>query len=219
MRILLVEDDPMIGSALVEGLRDEGYAVDWAKNSREADAALIHPDHQFIMLDLGLPDGDGLKLLSKIRKQKDNRPVLIITARDSIESRILGLDTGADDYVVKPFELSEILARIRALLRRQHGNTQNLISEGGITLNLGSHEVAVDERRCMLTAKEFSVLQTLMLAADKIVSRTELEQAVYGWNEEVESNAIDFLIFSIRKKIGSDKIRNIRGAGWIIRNQ
>ena len=217
MRLLLVEDDPMIGESLVDGLRGESYAVDWVRDGREAQLALDGFEYDLMLLDLGLPGLQGMDVLRAARKRGADLPVLIITARDGLEDRIKGLDGGADDYVLKPFEMSELLARMRAVLRRKGGQAEPLLVGAQLSLDPATHEAAAQGRApVVLSNREFALLQALMLRPGAILSRSELEDRVYGWGEEVESNAIDFLIHGLRKKLGGEVIRNVRGAGWMV---
>jgi two-component system OmpR family response regulator len=216
MRILLIEDDPMIGKALVRGLSDHGMSVDWAHDGAEGSAALAHAEHALVLLDLGLPQMSGIEVLKSARAAGVTTPVLVITARDGLDDRVAGLDLGADDYIVKPFELRELLARMRAVRRRHDGQTQSLIASGEITLDLVTHQAAYRSAEHVLSAREFALLQALMQHPGAILSRAQIEQRIYGWGEEVESNAVDFLIHSIRKRFGRDIIRNVRGAGWMV---
>lgn len=216
MRILLVEDDPMIGNALSVALRDAAYAVDWVQDGDTALRALGNHEHQAVLLDLGLPRLDGIEVLKKLRANASTLPVIIITARDGLEERVKGLDLGADDYLVKPFDIDELLARLRAALRRQGGQAAPLLSNGIISLNPATREASKDGAVCQLSAREFSLLHALLLRPGTILNRTQLEESIYGWNEEVESNAVDFLIHGIRKKLGGDSIKNVRGAGWMV---
>lgn len=216
MRILLVEDDLMIGNALCTALRDAAYAVDWVQDGDTALRALGNQEHQAVLLDLGLPRRDGIEVLKKLRASKSTLPVIIITARDELEERIKGLDSGADDYLVKPFDIDELLARLRAMLRRQGGHAAPLLGNGVISLNPATREVIKGELVCQLSAREFALLQALLLRPGAILNRTQLEESIYGWNEEVESNAVDFLIHGIRKKLGAEVIKNVRGAGWMV---
>ena len=222
MRILLVEDDSMIAQAVVGSLKDDGYAVDWVNNGNTAETTLAGQNYDIILLDLGLPGQDGIQVLQHTRALRNATPILILTARDDLDSRLRGLDGGADDYLIKPFELAELLARMRAVLRR-HGqhSANNELDNGIITLNPATHEARRhdnDETR-QLTAREYTILHALMQRPGAILSRTDLEDRVYGWGEEVESNAIEYLIHSLRKKLGSEAIRNIRGAGWMVSKQ
>jgi two-component system OmpR family response regulator len=216
MRILLVEDDPMIGDAVSTALKDAAYAVDWVKDGNAAAHTLELGDHEVLLLDLGLPGKDGLEVLRHLRRSGSSLPVIIITARDEVASRIEGLDLGADDYVVKPFDVQELLARIRAVIRRQDGNASPVMSNGIVSLDPGTHQAIVGETQILLSAREFALLQALLLRPGTILSRSELEERLYGWNEEIESNAIDFLIHGVRKKLGSGIIKNVRGAGWMV---
>ncbi|MBI3902150.1 MAG: response regulator transcription factor [Nitrosomonadales bacterium] len=216
MRILLVEDDPMIGEALCVALRDAAYAVDWVHDGKTALLVLDNQEHQAVLLDLGLPCCDGLEVLKKLRANGGTLPVIIVTARDATSDRVKGLDLGADDYLVKPFDIDELLARLRATLRRQGGHASALLSNGSISLNPATREASHGDVVCLLSAREFSLLHTLLLRPGTIFTRTQLEESIYGWNEEVESNAVDFLIHGIRKKLGVGAIRNVRGAGWMV---
>jgi two-component system OmpR family response regulator len=216
MRILLVEDDQMIGDALCVALRDAAYAVDWVQDGETALRVLGNSEHQAVLLDLGLPRRDGIEVLKKLRANNGTMPVIIITARDGLEDRVKGLDLGADDYITKPFDIDELLARLRATLRRQGGQAAPLLSNGVISLNPATREAFKGDLICLLSAREFSLLQALLLRPGTILTRKQLEESIYGWNEEVESNAVDFLIHGIRKKLGADAIKNVRGAGWMV---
>jgi two-component system OmpR family response regulator len=216
MRILLVEDDKMIGEALCVALRDAAYAVDWVQDGETAISVLENKEHQAVLLDLGIPKRDGFEVLKKSRAHGSTLPVIIITARDSLEDRVAGLDFGADDYLVKPFDIEELLARLRATLRRQGGQASALLSNGALTLDPATREASLGTITCQLSAREFSVLQALLIRPGAILTRSQLEGCIYGWNEEVESNAIDFLIHGLRKKLGSESIKNVRGAGWMV---
>lgn len=220
MRILLVEDDRMIGEAVAQALKDASYAVDWVQDGISASDSLETGEYELVVLDLGLPKQDGLQVLQRMRTDGDATPVLIVTARDGIEDRIRGLDLGADDYLVKPFAVGELLARMRAIVRRKAGTGSPLLSNGLLSLDPTTKEAICGKRCCRLSAREFSLLQALLLRPGTILSRDELETRIYGWNEEVESNAVEFLIHAVRKKLGSDVIRNVRGMGWMVdRNQ
>lgn len=216
MRVLLVEDDAMIGAAVGQALKDAAYAVDWVKDGHMALAATDALAYDIILLDLGLPRQDGLEVLRILRRSGKHMPVLIMTARDGLDDRILGLDLGSDDYLVKPFEASELLARMRAVLRRKGGSAVPMLSNGDLSLDPATHEVSFKAVTCRLSAKEFAVLHALMIRPGAILSRQELEERIYGWNEEVESNAVEVLIHAIRKKIGADAIKNVRGVGWLV---
>ncbi len=218
MRVLLIEDDAMIGRNLVRGLVNEGMTVDWVRSGTDGQAALgaERQGHSLVLLDLGLPGLSGLELLQSTRRMRRLVPIVVITAKDGIEDRIAGLDLGADDYIVKPFEFRELLARIRAVMRRLHGEAQSQIFSGEITLDLATHEVAYKQMKHVLPAREFAVLSVLMQRPGMILSRSQIELQIYGWGEEVESNAVDVLIHSIRKRFDKDIIRNVRGAGWMV---
>lgn len=218
MRILLVEDDKMIAEAVLNGLKTARYAVDWVNNGNTAEQALNSQQYDLVLLDLGLPGQDGFQVLKHLRQEKNNTPVLIVTARDDLDSRLAGLDGGADDYIIKPFDLSELLARIRAVLRRQSGQSTPLLSNGAITLNPTNYQVTLADQPMPieLSNKEFATLQALMTRPGIIHSRADLEDKIYAWGDEVESNAIDFLIHALRKKIGKEHIKNVRGVGWLV---
>nr|WP_314739133.1 response regulator transcription factor [uncultured Haemophilus sp.] len=218
MRILLVEDDQMIANAVSESLKTARYAVDWVNNGNTAEQALAAQSYDLVLLDLGLPGQDGLQVLRHLRQSKNHTPVLIVTARDDLDSRLAGLDGGADDYIIKPFDLAELLARIRAVLRRQSGQSTPLLTNGLLTLNPSNYQVAIADQPepIILSNKEFAILQALMSRPGIIHSRAELEDKIYAWGDEVESNAIDFLIHSLRKKIGKEHIKNVRGVGWLV---
>lgn len=219
MRILLVEDDRMIGEAITVALQDAAYAVDWVRDGETALRAIGNQEHQAILLDLGLPKLDGRDLLRKLRATGSTLPVIIITARDALADRVDGLDLGADDYLVKPFEMDELLARLRAIIRRQGGQATSVLSNGLLQLDLSTREVQYGDAQVLLTAREFALLQALLLRPGTILSRAQLEERLYGWNEAVESNTIDFLIHGIRKKLGAKVINNVRGAGWMVARQ
>lgn len=216
MRILLIEDDPMIGESLARALRSNGMSVDWARTGLDGEEALANAGYSMALLDLGLPGKSGLELLKSRRHEGDNVPVIVITARDGLDERVAGLDLGADDYVVKPFEMRELLARMRAVLRRRNGAAKSTLEAGEVTLDLASHEVAYRGRKAVLPAREFALMSALMERPGAIFSRSQLEDRLYGWGEEVESNAIDFLIHSIRRKFDKEIILNVRSAGWMI---
>jgi two-component system OmpR family response regulator len=217
MRVLLVEDDPMIGDAIQSALKDQTYAVDWVRNGQIAINTIACQYYDVVLLDLGLPGKDGLGVLQSLRRQCNAVPVLIITARDTLSDRVDGLDAGADDYLLKPFEMAELLARIRAVVRRKNGVVSPLMSNGVITLDPSTREAQVrDAEPVRLSNREFALLQALLTRPGAILSRTELEDRIYGWGEEVESNVIEFLIHSLRKKLGNAIIKNVRGVGWMV---
>jgi two-component system OmpR family response regulator len=216
MRVLLVEDDRMIGAAVAQALRDAAYAVDWVMDGDTAIEAANAEAYDLALLDLGLPMLDGLEVLRGLRKTGRAVPVIIVTARDGIDDRITGLDLGADDYLVKPFETRELLARMRAILRRQGSGASPILSNGSLNLDPATYEVSHGGETCRLTAREFALLHALMSNPGVILSRTDLERHIYGWNEEVESNAVEFLIHAIRRKIAAETIRNVRGVGWMV---
>ncbi|OZI62868.1 response regulator [Bordetella genomosp. 11] len=216
MRVLLVEDDPMIASAVLIALRDAAYAVDHVADGEAALVAVATHDYDFMLLDLGLPGRDGLGVLAELRRRGDTLPVLVITARDALADRVAGLDMGADDYIAKPFETAELVARMRAVMRRQAGSAASVLTNGHLSLDLVRRVAAIDGQEIRLTAKEFALLQALMLRPGAILSRHELEERVYGWNEQVESNAVEYLIHGLRRKLGSAAIRNVRGLGWSV---
>lgn len=217
MRVLLVEDDPMIGAAVRDALKDAAYAADWVKDGNAALAALDCERYDMLLLDLGLPGRDGLSVLKRIRAQENPVPLLIVSARDGLDDRLHGLDSGADDYVRKPFEMAELLARMRAVLRRRGGFAAAVLDNGVVALDLATHQASVaGQAPVLLSRREFALLQALLLRPGTILSRRELEERIYGWGEEVESNAVEFLIHGLRKKLGSSVIRNVRGAGWMV---
>ncbi|MDH5786325.1 MAG: response regulator [Chromatiales bacterium] len=216
MRLLLVEDDPLLGDGLQAGLRQGGYTVDWLRDAASADAALASGHYEIMVLDLGLPDRSGLTVLGKLRRQGNDLPVLILTARDAVEDRVKGLDSGADDYMLKPFDLDELNARLRALLRRHSGRAENRIVHGDITLQPDSHAVTFKGEAIELTPREYTLLQLLLEGSGRVMSRSHLEESLYSWEGEVESNAIEVYIHHLRKKFGSDLIRTVRGVGYII---
>lgn len=216
MRILLVEDDKMIAEAIILSLKDSDYAVDGVCDGQSALTAISCQNYDLILLDLTLPKIDGLAVLKTLRK-KHETPVIIITARDTLDERIAGLDLGADDYLLKPFNITELLARIRAVLRRKNGTAQPLLTNAVISLDPVNHQVSLPSKEPqLLPSREFMLLQALLIRPGAILSRSELEDKVYGWGEEVESNAIEFIIYSLRKKLGKEHIINVRGLGWMV---
>lgn len=216
MRLLLVEDDPMIGASVQSGLRQEGYSVDWVRDGAAAELALASGVHELVLLDLGLPRKTGLDLLAGWRRNGLVSPVLVITARDSVADRVKGLDAGADDYLVKPFSFDELVARIRALMRRQAGRASPLMENGPLTLNPATHEVFLDGSPVYLSGREFALLQALLEQPRVPLSRAQLEERIYGWDEEVESNTVEVYIHSLRRKLGAGWIRNVRGVGYTV---
>jgi two-component system OmpR family response regulator len=216
MRVLLVEDDAMLGAAVVQALHDASYAVDWVQDGTTASAALERHEFELILLDLGLPNLDGLDVLRRLRSRGDSTPVLVMTARDAVDQRIEGLDVGADDYLGKPFAVGELLARLRALMRRRAGAATSVLSNGIVSLELVTKLATVDGAEHVLSSREFALLQALMLRPGAVLSRAQLEQTIYGWGEEVESNAVDFIIHGLRRKLGADRVRNVRGLGWMV---
>jgi two-component system response regulator QseB len=216
MRLLLAEDDRMIGESVQRGLKQDGFAVDWVPDGRAAELALAENVHDLVVLDLGLPRKEGLDVLRSMRRRGDTRPVLIVTARDAVTDRVAGLDAGADDYLVKPFELTELAARIRALLRRSAGRAEPVVAYGDIELFPVTREVRLRAEPVALSPREFAVLEALLARPGAILSRAQLEEKLYGWNEEVESNAVEVHIHALRRKLGADAIRNVRGVGWMI---
>jgi two-component system response regulator QseB len=219
MRLLLVEDDPMLGEGTRKGLSQDGFTVDWVTTAEEAELAQAGEPYAGLLLDLGLPDREGLELLGELRRRGDNLAVLILTARDAVAERIAGLDAGADDYLVKPFDLDELAARIRAVVRRLAGRAEPVLEYGRLTLNPATHEVTCDGRPVGLSAREFGLLQALLERPGSVLSRSQLEERLYGWNEEVESNAVEVHIHHLRRKLGSGLIRNVRGVGYMVMAQ
>jgi len=216
MRVLLVEDDPMIGRAVEAGLHGAGYAVDWVRDGAEAELAVGTGVYDLALLDLGLPRRDGLEILKGVRRNGEKLPILIITARDSVADRISGLDAGADDYLVKPFDLDELLARARAVIRRQRGRSSPEIAYGSLSLDPVTRVVTYKGVAADLSAREFAVLEALMKEPGAVVSREKLEDAVYGWGEEVGSNSIEVHLHHLRRKLSAELIRNVRGVGYRI---
>jgi DNA-binding response OmpR family regulator len=216
MRLLLVEDDLMIGESVVDLLRAEGYALDWVQDGETADDTLDSQSYDLILLDLGLPRRDGLAVLRRLRARKDRTPVLIATARDALEARVLGLNMGADDYVIKPYELDELLARIRALIRRAGGRAEPVYEHLGISIDPVTREVTVGGQPVSLFAREWAILEVLMARPGMVLSRKQLEEKLYSWKDEVSSNAIEVYIHGLRKKLGPHLIQNVRGVGYMI---
>jgi two-component system OmpR family response regulator len=216
MRVLLIEDDRMVGAAVAQALRDAAYAVDWVTDGETAIHAAENEAYEVALLDLGLPVADGREVLRRLRTLGRKLPVIIVTARDGVDDRIDGLDLGADDYLAKPFEIRELLARMRAVLRREGSGSSPVLGNGRLQLDPATREAAFLGETSLLTAREFALLSALLTRPGTILSRSELERQIYGWNEEVESNAIEFLIHTLRKKLGATAIRNVRGVGWMV---
>lgn len=220
MRVLLVEDDDMIGRSLQQALETNGWSVDWVRDGLLAQSALADGNYACMLLDLGLPKRDGVEVLRQARARGDATPVLMLTARDGVDDRIGGLDVGADDYLVKPYEFRELLARMRAVIRRRDGSAHSVIGNDVVKLDLTTREVLVNGEASALSAREYALLHALLHALlerpGAILSRDQLENRIYGWGEEVMSNAVDVLIHGMRKKLGADVIRNVRGLGWRI---
>lgn len=217
MRVLLVEDDGMIAQALQDALGAAGYAVDWVNDGLAAEAALRTQHYDQVLLDLGLPGQDGLQLLHSLRSADNPVPLLIITARSGLEDRVRGLDGGADDFLQKPFEMAELFARMRAVMRRKGGRAASALSNGVVSLDPVSKCACIlDQQAVQLSNREFALLQALLIRPGAILSRSDLEDRIYGWGNEVESNAVEFIIHALRRKLGKDVIRNIRGLGWMV---
>lgn len=216
MRLLLAEDDPMVGAALRKGLQQEGHAVDWVQDGVAAEAALRAQPFDLLILDLGLPRLDGLEVLEHLRRRGQPLPVIITTARDQVPDRVRGLDLGADDYLVKPFDLDELLARIRAVARRYTGQVRPVLAHGDLRLDPATHEVTLARAPVALSAREFAILEALLERPGAVLSRAQLEERLYGWDEEVASNAIEVHIHHLRRKLGEDCIRTVRGVGYTL---
>jgi two-component system, OmpR family, response regulator QseB len=216
MRVLVVEDDQMIAEAIRTALTQDGYTVEWIGDGARAAAALATSSFDIVLLDLGLPRRSGLEVLREARRQGTTTPVIIITARDDVQSRIAGLDSGADDYLVKPFDLDELAARMRSVLRRGAGRGDSVIEHAGIRLDPVTHEVSRDGEPVTLSAREYAVLEALMLRPGAILSRAQLEDRLYGWGGEIESNAVEVYVHALRRKLGADAIRTVRGVGYCV---
>lgn len=216
MRLLLIEDDAMIGESVRLGLRQDGFTVDWVQDGKAAETALKNEPYAVLLLDLGLPKKSGLDVLRGLRASNNTIPVLVLTARDAVADRVIGLDCGADDYLAKPFDLDELSARIRALLRRRSGRSETVMRFAELVLNPTTHQARIGDKEIPLSAKEFALLEALIDRAGAVLSRAQLEQRLYGWNEEVESNAVEVHIHNLRKKLGRDLIRNVRGIGYML---
>lgn len=206
----------MIGEAVLDLLRAENFAVDWVKDGETAETALRTQTYDLLLLDLGLPRRDGLEVLRSLRARKERLPVLIGTARDSVQQRIEGLDAGADDYVLKPYDLDELLARIRALTRRAGGRAEPVYEHKGVSINPVTREVLVAGQPVVLSAREWAVLEPLLARPGLVLSRTQLEEKLYGWKDEISSNAVEVYIHGLRKKLGAEMIRNVRGVGYMV---
>lgn len=214
MRLLLVEDDTMIGRAMRQGLDDAGFTVDWVMDGRAAERAIGNGVYDLALLDLGLPGQDGMEVLHSLRRRGNAIPVLIVTARDAVADRIAGLNAGADDYVLKPFDLDELIARVRALLRRHAGGGSPLLQCGDLVLDPVKKNVSLKGERVNLSAREFSLLETLMQRPGAVLSREQLEDSLYGWTEEISSNAVEVHLHKLRQKLGAQTIHNVRGVGY-----
>jgi two-component system OmpR family response regulator len=216
MRLLLVEDDTMIGGAVLQALRGEHYAVDWVRDASLADTALVQEHYDLVLLDLGLPGRDGLDLLRGLRKRHVATPVLVATARDAVGDRVAGLDAGADDYIVKPYDTDELLARIRALLRRSAGRGEPLFEHKGVTLNPATREATAHGQTVSLSAREWAVLEALLARPGVLLSRAQLEDKLFSWKDEISSNAVEVYVHGIRKKLGNELIQTVRGLGYLL---
>jgi DNA-binding response OmpR family regulator len=216
MKILLVEDDDMIGENIQIALESEGLVVDWVKDGMQADAALAAQPYDALLLDLGLPNKNGIDILQGLRAQGSSMPVLVLTARDTVAEKVHGLRSGADDYLVKPFDLEELIARLEALIRRAHGGFEKLYRNGNVTVNTETRQVMVSGRQVMLSAREWEILEALVSRPGAILSREQLEQRLYGWPGEVESNAIEVYVHGLRKKLGQQLVINVRGLGYMV---
>jgi two-component system response regulator QseB len=219
MRLLLVEDDSMIGAAAQQGLRQEGHAVDWVRDGREAEAAAANGVYDLVLLDLGLPRRDGLSILRALRARGESVPVLIITARDAVADRIAGLDAGADDYLVKPFDLDELSARVRAVVRRRSGRSESVLRAGDLELDTAARRVKWKGRDVALSAREYALLEALADRPGAYLTRAQLEERLYGWDEEIASNAVEVHIHALRRKLAPGVIRNVRGLGYTIASE
>ena len=219
MRVLLVEDDGMIGASVQKGLRQDGFSVDWVRDGKAAETALAGHTYDVVLLDLGLPGKSGTEVLKTLRRGGSDVPVLVITARDSVGDRVAGLDSGADDYIVKPFDLDELAARIRAVMRRRAGRSDPVVRVGDVTLDPASHRVTLKGAEVALSARELALLEALLDRPGAILSRSQLEERIYGWGEEVGSNTVEVYIHALRKKLGADFIRTVRGVGYTVRRE
>lgn len=216
MRILLVEDDPQLGDGLTVGLRQAGFAVDWVRDGAMAAQALETETFDLVVLDLGLPQLSGMEVIKRIRGQGKSLPVIILTARDTTADKIAGLDAGADDYLIKPIDLDELAARIRAVARRAAGRAEPVLRQGAVTLEPASRRVTLNDAPVELSAREFSVLHVLLENAGRVMTRAQLESSIYGWRDEPDSNALEVHIHHLRKKLGAEFIQTLRGVGYMI---
>ena len=216
MRILLVEDDELLGDAIRTGLTQEKYTVDWVMDGNSADLALKSEVFDIVVLDIGLPRLSGIEVLQKMRQANNTTPVLLLTAKFTVQDRVKGLDAGADDYLTKPFDMDELSARVRALIRRGSGRSTPMLSHGTITLDPTSHQVTRDDQQVELSAREFAILRILLEYQGRVMSKSRLEQELYGWTSDIESNTVEVYIHHLRKKLGNDLIRTIRGVGYMI---
>lgn len=216
MRILLVEDDAMIAQPLREALQRAGYAADWVRDGAAADAALATQAYDLVLLDLGLPRRDGLAVLRTLRGRGVRTPVLVVTARDAVADRIAGLDAGADDYLLKPFDIDELLARVRALIRRSAGRAEPVFTLRNVALDPATRQATVDGQPVQLSSREWAVLEPMVLRPGVVFSRPQLEEKLYGWKEDISSNAVEVYIHGLRKKLGADLIRTVRGLGYVV---
>jgi two-component system OmpR family response regulator len=216
MRLLLVEDDHMIGETVVDVLRAENYAVDWIKDGLAAQAVLRTQDYDLLILDLALPGKDGIEVLRALRATKSQLPVLVATARDAVDQRIAGLDAGADDYVLKPYDLGELLARVRALVRRAAGRAEPVYEHLGVTLNPATREATVNGRPVLLSSREWAVLEPLIARPGAVLSRAQLEEKIFGFDDTIASNAVEVYVHGLRKKLGAGLIQNVRGLGYLV---
>ena len=216
MRLLLVEDDIMIGESLAEALRTDGFVVDWFRDGASAEGALIAMHYDIVLLDLGLPRKDGAAVLRSMRARQDRTPVVIVTARDDLEDRVAGLNAGADDYVLKPFEMDELLARLHAILRRSGGRPETLFEHGAVSVDRVTREVRVDGQVIALTGREWSVLEALIARPGQVMVRARLEEKVFGHPEDIAASALDVLVHRLRRKLGNELIVNVRGVGYLV---
>lgn len=217
MRLLLVEDDRMIAEPVLDTMRRDGYAIDWAQDGRAAELSLGNGVYDLVLLDLGLPKKDGMAVLQGYRDTGGTAPVIILTARDAVDERVRGLDTGADDYLVKPFELDELAARVRALLRRRTGQKQPVYTHGELTLDPAAHEVTKNGVPVALVPREFALLRALIESPTQVHTKAQIEEKLYGWGEEIGSNAVEVHVHSLRRKLGAEQIVTVRGVGYRLR--